>query len=107
MTPLISTLTLNRIETKDPYLLHGAIELRKPMLVRGLTSDWPASNWDLASLRKTIGEKPVKVLCDMPRLTGALPGGQDKFEKEMLFTEFVDRALTSASPCYLGYVRPE
>ena len=89
-----------------PDTMLDAIRARRPALVRGLTAAWEASNWTFDSLRAVAGDRAVTVLLDLPQRGGVLAGGQESFQRQMPFGEFLDRAEQPGPPCYLGYTRP-
>jgi lysine-specific demethylase 8 len=91
-----------------PDALTEAVRARRPVLVQGLIRQWPAAGWTFDSLRAVAGDRPVKVLVNLPDRGGVLAGGQESYEKTMPFTEFLELASRPDldAPCYLGYTRP-
>jgi lysine-specific demethylase 8 len=108
VTKLTTIPVPERAETTPDCLL-ASIARRKPIKVRGLTARWAASAWTFESLRNVANDVAVKVLVDLPAAGGALPGGQDSYERPMRFADFLDlsQAPNRSRPCYLGYARPE
>jgi lysine-specific demethylase 8 len=98
---------MQRVDTREPGDVLGAIQARRPILIRGLIDNWNASGWTFESLRGIAGDQTVKALVDLPLRGGVLNGGQDAYEKELRFSAFLDQAQDpGTAPCYLGYTRP-
>ena len=99
----------------DPIAVGGrdalldAIRDGRPMLARGVTGSWKAADWTFDSLRAMAGDHAVKVLLNLPDRGGVLAGGQESYEREMRFADFLDLAERPdlEAPCYLGYCRPD
>jgi hypothetical protein len=102
-------MTLREAAGTSPEMLLHAMQARRPVKVTGLTAGWDATRWTFDSLREMAGDRKVTALLDLPPAGGVLPGGQQRYEQEMGFAEFLDHAerARSAAPCYLGYTRPE
>jgi lysine-specific demethylase 8 len=103
-----TALTMAPVAVGDRDAILAAIRARRPVLVHGLTDGWDAAGWTFDSLRGAAGDRVVKVLLNLPDRGGVLAGGQESYEREMRFTEFLDLARRPdiEAPCYLGYVRP-
>lgn len=97
---------MHPVAVGGPDALPAAIQARQPILVRGLTDEWAASEWTFDRLREVAGDRVVTVLLDLPARGGVLAGGQESYERTMPFGDFLDRAEQPGAPCYLGYTRP-
>ena len=103
---MLKTLPVPQHQTTASNVLINAIQSRLPIKISGLVENWPASQWTFELLKARIGAKKVKVLLDLPQTGGIFPGGQDKYEHIMTFTEFIEHAqCIKAPPCYLGFLR--
>ena len=103
---MLKTLPVPQHQTTEPNVLINAIQSRLPIKISGLLENWPASQWTFELLKARIGAKKVKVLLDIPQAGGIFPGGQDKYEHIMTFTELIEHAqCIKAPPCYLGFLR--
>lgn len=99
---------LKVIKTSDKFILKHFIELSSPAIIKGFAKHWPGSKWNFESLKKIIGDKPIKALVDLPTTGGHLDGGYEFYERRMRFDDFVHLAHDEqARPCYLGYVRSD
>ncbi|MEV4895609.1 cupin-like domain-containing protein [Nonomuraea sp. NPDC055795] len=105
----LRTRPIPSVKDTRPDTLHAAIKARQPIKVNGLIDGWTAAGWTFDSLRALGGDTPVTVLDELPKSGGLLPGGQESYEREMPFADFLDHAERPdlKAACYLGYCRPD
>lgn len=101
---MLQTKPITEIYSQNNQELLQNIWQRTPIKINGLTKNWCALSWNFNFLVHRYGTRKIKILLNLPQYTGVLKGGQELYEQEMLFSEFVQKILEdNTSPCYLAY----